>query len=52
MHLKSYTPGVANQSDAKSRISCCVLEKSHIIDARDSDRINITIPLIDTHAFA
>ena len=42
--------GVANQSDAKSRISCCVSAKSHIMQARDNDRISITTPLIDTHA--
>ena len=34
------------QSDAKSRIYCCVLAKSNIIHARDNDRISITIPLL------
>ena len=50
--LKFYRPGVANQLDAKSHISLCFAAKSHIIHARDNDRINIIIPLNDTHTFA
>ena len=42
--IRLSTTGVANQSNAKSRISCCVSAKSHTIHARDNDHITFTIP--------